>query len=1239
MAPKDSRRKSLSLLSRASFSNLAHINADINNGSTGEKEPKDKKKMGKRALIFSSLTPPTIQTDLENGSHSPVKSDAHSPKLRARTLQKGRPTSIFGSLGRKSMTDLDEGKEVTGMTPESPEEEYPYLAAGIINASNSVSIFHHGEVQTTSSMFRKKKEYLVLTDTHLIRFKSMARAIEVFPHLQPAHLRQSHRQSSTASIGSLQEVQSQASHTSTEGENRIPLGQVVTVYKMEDGRPFFTTEVVFLDEDYHGVGSIQLMLHDPKDADLWSTSIRAAAQKARLMMPEPYPERVVRYLVQSLEGVDDYDSNHFQVFRVVKRAPLAKSARSSSDDLQRLGSSVFYMVIGINRLHLIPLPEFNLPSGTAFHSKSSRKTYGLVSLVAMNVQYSDDRFELAFRTPLQQVNMLELAASATHDIAVVIFQAIQYLKPAWLDYNFTFNGPRRLLESGDIPLVHEEEEYGCFDRTLVAYCMAYNCNPVNIKYAVDWNVEDAPEFRLYPPAMTAKYTIYELLAIFRSLRYNESFRSISFADIDLHCMHGIVDSYGIDHVAWSTRLGIAVDTYFTMKPQDGSLLYQEVQALALKSLQLRKVDFSNALPRRRPKDTFDDEGGVLQKDPGCEITAALMPLCRAQLTEINWIILNGIELGETDLDAMIPALNNPKAEIRAIECSRCGLSDRGIMQLLTHLERQNQTLECINISNNPGRILLERFQVSMSRFSHVRKLDLSMITRTSGDQPLFVPEVMLSWKLEELILNGIPVNDQTLDTISAYLTSDMSHGLRILQMDQCNLSGSHVALLMRAMTRVAGEPRDLELHVSANRLEKGISDFVKAIQENYTPTKLVVRMIEFTKEEHFKRLLEALRTNTTIQVLDISKASLPYDASPETCETMQRVFAENTTLEDLDISGEQAHLEVTRFGIGLNQALTGLKKNNTLKSLRIEYQNLGLEGANTLSSVLEENRGLTHIFCEHNDINLQGFTILVNAIAKNHTVLEVPYMQDDQDIAMKRMSTNMRDSRRAISVAGRENYHVKSSVKRTLKTFGVGVEKPVKQELTPQDVDQVVKVLAKKWNTEIGRLSMFLERNRNIAMGVEGYDPVEFLGEHAMRPTTAMSDRRILEQVLSNTAPKPELGNPVEITNDRFSGMTPLAEVVNPIEIMENEKPVIEQNNIQYKRISYKRSKDGGLLPDLGHLGNEKLFEGEEPDDIQLEPKRISYKRSTDGGLLPDLGSLGNEKVFGLDGGLFEMES
>ena len=89
----------------------------------------------------------------------------------------------------------------------------------------------------------------------------------------------------------------------------------------------------------------------------------------------------------------------------------------------------------------------------------------------------------------------------------------------------------------------------------------------------------------------------------------------------------------------------------------------------------------NCLPRRRPKDNFDFDGREVEKDPGCEIVAALLPLCQSQLTNVDWIILNGIELGETDLDYLIPAMQKSQAKLRAIECSHCGLNDRGIMQL------------------------------------------------------------------------------------------------------------------------------------------------------------------------------------------------------------------------------------------------------------------------------------------------------------------------------------------------------------------------------------------------------------------------------------------------------------------------------------------------------------------------------------------------------------------------------
>jgi hypothetical protein len=175
-------------------------------------------------------------------------------------------------------------------------------------------------------------------------------------------------------------------------------------------------------------------------------------------------------------------------------------------------------------------------------------------------------------------------------------------------------------------------------------------------------VEDAPEFRLMPPAMSRNYSVLELLAVFRALRYNESFRSISFRDINLQKLHGLVDIFGEDHIAWTTRSGLPIRRYFNISPADKSLLYQEVQAIALKTNKVRRVNFSNTLPGRRPR---DDEEEVV-KDPGCEITSALLPLCRAQLTNVDWIVFSGIELGETDLEEFSRSHSVRKFNLRLI---------------------------------------------------------------------------------------------------------------------------------------------------------------------------------------------------------------------------------------------------------------------------------------------------------------------------------------------------------------------------------------------------------------------------------------------------------------------------------------------------------------------------------------------------------------------------------------------
>jgi hypothetical protein len=397
------RHKSMNLFSRTSLSSLTQINTDVANGSE-EAGEKDKKKLGKRASLFGLGQSASPDLGLD-GTMSPVGSErSNSPKFRPRTLQKNRPHSIFGSLGRRSMNNVVEGEteHLATSTPESPVDGFGVgiaLEPGVSPSNNTVR--HHSEVQTTSGMFRKKKEYLVLTDTHLIRYKSQSRAAETFPSIPPVFGRSNTtRHPSTTSVGSLQEAQSTHSHTSTEGENRIPLEQILSAYRVEDGRPFFTAEVVYLDEKYHGAGSIQLMLHDPEEADLWLSSIRGAAQKARLLQKVPFSDRVIQYLVSIVNSLHDYDANHFQVFRVVRRQTATKSTRStSSDDLHKVGSSVYYMVIGLHTVHMIPVPDFSDSSGRLLIPKARRQAYGIVTLYSMtiNSKGEDDRFELGFR--------------------------------------------------------------------------------------------------------------------------------------------------------------------------------------------------------------------------------------------------------------------------------------------------------------------------------------------------------------------------------------------------------------------------------------------------------------------------------------------------------------------------------------------------------------------------------------------------------------------------------------------------------------------------------------------------------------------------------------------------------------------------------------------------------------------------------------------------------------------------
>lgn len=92
------------------------------------------------------------------------------------------------------------------------------------------------------------------------------------------------------------------------------------------------------------------------------------------------------------------------------------------------------------------------------------------------------------------------------------------------------------------------------------------------------------------------------------------------------------------------------------------------------------------------------------------------------------------------------------------------------------------------------------------------------------------------------------------------------------------------------------------------------------------------------------------------------------------------MLAKNTTLETLELSGEVGHVDATNLGVKLGSALRGLEFNSTLAGLTVEYQNLGFAGAGALADMISRGCRLRSLHLDNNDINLQGFTAMVDAV-------------------------------------------------------------------------------------------------------------------------------------------------------------------------------------------------------------------------------------------------------------------
>ncbi len=1055
----------------------------------------------------------------------------------------------------------------------TPSSATSYGEWGMDGLSPARNVLLHGDVQTSGGVFRKKKEYLVLTETHIIRFKSQSKAADAFTTVPHPGRPQGPRHTPMPSSGSLSDMRAE-SESSGDKDGRIALRQVVAVYQVDDGKPYFALDVCYLDEESAQSSALTMQFNGAEERDMWVRHIRSAGNTARLRQPAPTSSFNVEHAARIIERDHDYDPANCSIYKIVQRQPV-KSSRSSTDDMTKLGSAgsiVCFLVIGVHKVHIVQLVKPAARSGSpSLAPISSQASFGILNLSSVRVNEVDDGFELSFRQPLQPAKRLILASLASHEIAARLHYVENFLRPEYGHRIVKFIMPPEVENLLAPPVSAVDEEHSCLDRTLSAYCIAYGLSPSNIRYTINYDCEDAPRFELLPPADTRRpeYRAYALLAIMRALRYNESFGSLSFAGINLDSLNGLCDEHGREYLCTRTKRGTPVRLTEDELGR-ACLLVQEVRALAATSKKLRRMDFSGCVTPKvnEPMDP-NDEDSARGKDIGCGVVEALVPLCRHQTTNVDWICLNGIELSDTDMDYLVGAAVDKSCHFRAIELNRCGLNDRSMGLILDALRAQENTLEAIEIAGNTARLDPVTFDSQLGMFGFIRKLNLSHISRTSGDVPLLTAETLLVWRLQELRLSGTQLNSASIDAVATYVAHPHSMTLRELYFDNAYLTGGDIATILHSLSFEPGHVRDMHLDISHNILTKGLEKVTKAIADGMAPTRLTMRAVEYREESQFRKMLNALMVNTSIRYLDLSQTALPGDASEETCRTLARLLAENDTLIELDLSGEDSRLASSKFGAGINDALTGLEKNKFLQTFRIERQKLGVQGANTLADVLKENTTLRELHCDHNEIPLQGLTDLVNALIDNTTLIYLPSMRDGQEAAFKSAEATMKGMtdpeaspptthgkavsygsaagmRRGLSTVRKtaaraasaytpsfpalpsHNRTPSSSSPSNSSSFSLNLpttrskqasQAPVAApaHFTVQDIQTTHRLLSEQWDRQHYRLSQYLERNwcllNNMPVNMEVEDE---------KFERLQSVGKVLEQVKSETTPKAE---------------------------------------------------------------------------------------------------------------------
>lgn len=461
------------------------------------------------ASTIRSLSPPSLY------DHRNSYEESYIQQQESRAAQQGAMVADVGD--NKPRTSIfpptSEMQQAANLALEANNKTFKVIYAGIMSYK-----------ATTAMISVNKRLYFVLTNHHLLQYKSEQKArseIDLFDTQQ-------HRNGTSTN----------AAHINPD-KVVVRLCDIFGIHSVVS--PPNTFRIEYLQPDTKQPQALVLTSDNSKECQQWISGFRHAIKVHHVsMMAQGTVTSTEKFAaverLSKQKDMVDKRRNPLMIHKVIykeKRIKVADGKNSTKEVFQ-----VVSLVVGKFSLYLLP------PSGVAddkYLKSVERDRYGLLAIHSIQYSGEDDTFKLLLGQVGHATRQLALVSTyceyiiqhlrqAIHAVALTT-QSLTYTAVLPAHLRHAFISPLQTLvednpDSADYAVDAMDQDALQLNIVLHAYCAALNLNKARFHYKLAGQPGGPRSFILLPPhevnESPASYTSFELLAMCRALYLNVS---------------------------------------------------------------------------------------------------------------------------------------------------------------------------------------------------------------------------------------------------------------------------------------------------------------------------------------------------------------------------------------------------------------------------------------------------------------------------------------------------------------------------------------------------------------------------------------------------------------------------------------------------------------------------------------------------------------------------------------------